>query len=894
MNRQPGSDRHATVKHPPQQDPARFQYQKDKHTPTLALILFFGSGFGGLVYQVVWMRELSLLFGSTAQAAASTLSAFFLGLALGGRYWGRRTSMLSKPLRTYGQLELAVAASGLLFFLIIPLYRWVQGYVLESSSTAPALTLLIKFGLALLTLGPPAFFMGGSLPVLGKYLVRQGHELGTKVAAAYAINTLGAALGAYAAGFHLPQWLGYQGTYYVALGITVSVGTVAWTASLQSIPLRGKWVSDETPLSTASSSLSWRALLALSCLSGFNVLAMEVLWTRMFVQVLQNSVYTFATILVAFLIALSFGGFLASRLAKRTDSPDRMLAKLLFVASLLVAASPYLFVRLTGGLDYLGEDLPFKAYILNLFLSAIPVLLIPCLAMGALFPYLLKVAEPLSKQPGLTIGRLVAINTAGAILGACCAGFFFLSLLGLWKSILLLSMLYFMASVFVLMRTRQLYLNRWLLGISGIGLLLLFLVVELPLLQLGPKQELVEGWEGHSATVAVVREGKDLAININNFYRLGGTRSAALEERQAHLPLLLHPAPKKVFFLGMGSGITAGAALKHPTHEITVCELVPEVITASRKYFGPYLNGLFEDSRVRVIPEDGRNYLAATQERFDVIIADLFVPWKAGAANLYSLEHYRAARARLKSGGLYGQWVPLYQVSEREFGIIARTMTEVFPRVTLWRGDFLPRRSIALLLGHRDDHALNRSAIQRNLAATNPHDNAQRHPYLGPLSGLPGFVQPTPYELLMLYFCGELTQTRRLLDAFPINSDDYPNVAFWAPVTHRRVESKQGNWMSGSDWIRFCDQVCAAMLTTQRRQEVQRTQESTQAVKHPDRTAPLWTWNARLLEAGHHLHAGIIDSAKGKATGPSRLEGYKKSMIRYRQTMAATEDSKEE
>ena len=127
---------------------------------------------------------------------------------------------------------------------------------------------------------------------------------------------------------------------------------------------------------------------------------------------------------------------------------------------------------------------------------------------------------------------------------------------------------------------------------------------------------------------------------------------------------------------------------------------------ASRKHFAPYVNGLFEDPRAVVIPEDGRNHLLGSGETYDVIVADLFNPWKAGTGGLYTREHYRVARDRLAPGGLYAQWLPLFQLSQDEFGIIARTMLEVFPQVTFWRGNFRAGKPIALLVGRTDDAPL--------------------------------------------------------------------------------------------------------------------------------------------------------------------------------------------
>src|SRR5262249_14749876 len=180
--------------------------------------------------------------------------------------------------------------------------------------------------------------------------------------------------------------------------------------------------------------------------------------------------------------------------------------------------------------------------------------------------------------------------------------------------------------------------------------------------------------------------------------RRGPLRGA---RRQADPPMLLPPAPRALFFLGLGTGITAGAALFHPVERVTVAELVPDIALLAREYFSPMANGLFSDPRARIVIGDGRALLAADPQRYDVIVSDLFVPWHAGTGSLYTREHFERIRDRLTDDGVFAQWLPLYQLSMREFAVIAHTMLEVFPLVTVWRGDFSASEPIVALVGHR-------------------------------------------------------------------------------------------------------------------------------------------------------------------------------------------------
>jgi spermidine synthase len=286
----------------------------------------------------------------------------------------------------------------------------------------------------------------------------------------------------------------------------------------------------------------------------------------------------------------------------------------------------------------------------------------------------------------------------------------------------------------------------------------------------------------------VVQRGKSLRLKVDNYYSLGGTGAATYERTQADLPLILHGAPRSAFFLGLGTGITAGAAVGHPLDGVTVVELIREVVEASRLYFGEHTNGLFDDPRVRVIVEDGRNYLLATDERYDVIVGDLFIPWQSGAAGLYTLEHFAAVRARLHEGGLFAQWLPLYQLSRDEFMVIARTMTEVFPNVTLWRDDFLPERPIVALIGHANAQPLDVDALVEGFRRRKGDADMER-----------GAIVATT----AIFYAGNVSAYRDHLAHYHLNTDDWPVIEYSAPITQREARGKAAAWFVGAQLEKF-------------------------------------------------------------------------------------------
>lgn len=749
--------------------------------------IFLVSGAVSLVYQVLWMRQLGVLFGNTAQATATTLTAFFLGLALGGFWASRIAPRLRAPLRAYGWVELGIAAAALLHFELLHAYSALYPPLFRAFGHQAALFVALKLGLGVLMLLPAASLIGATLPLVGQHLLRRPEILGSGGTVLYTVNTVGAAIGAYLAGFLLPLALGFRDTYFSAMAGNVVLGVVA-IAAARGTPdgATGAALSRAAP-DGAPSSPSWARIRALAFVTGLVTLALEVLWTHMFAQVLHNSVYTFAMILIAFLAALACGSFLAHELIGSRRDPMRTIAGLLAGGSALVWISPLLFYRLTGGLQYVAQHQGWFGYQAVVFSLAAVVIVPPTLLLGATFPYLLKLSETHSRGAGHTLGQLVAINTVGAILGSLLAGFVLLGSVGLWSAIRILALVGIAAIPLLTLRVRAASAL-----LSGAALAVLAAATfaargQPPALRLDPgdEEELVQLWQGSSGVVAVVRNSGGLIIKVNNHYTLGGSAALENERRQGLLPLLLHPDPAEVFYLGMGTGITASAAMTPRVRRATVCELVPEVITAARSHFGPFTSGLFTDPRTRILAEDGRTFLGVTDERYDVIVSDLFVPWEARAGSLYSLEHFRAARAHLKPGGIFAQWVPLYQMSRREFSIVARTMLEVFPQVTAWRGDWTLKIPTLVLIGQTAATPLDARVVERRIEET-------------PDPALLMDVGPGAARLLWSY-CGNLSAARSLIGDPPLNTDDHPWIEYLAPVTHRRVGARQARFLVGQE-----------------------------------------------------------------------------------------------
>lgn len=769
-----------------------------KHRRLVLFLLFFASGMAGLIYEILWMKELGRLFGNTAYAVATTLAVFFSGLSVGGYAWGKKARSLAHPLKTYGLLELGIALTAGLYFFILDAYRAIYAPLFDLFSGHTFLFVLVKLVLAMGILFPPAFFMGGTFPVMSQHLIRRPGDLSRLGTALYALNTIGAAAGAFLAGFILPALLGFTVSYLAAIGISLSIGLIALVLSrTDPSPVPRPAERMERPQKAGSGRLP-TTLGILAFASGFLTLGLEVFWTRMFSQTLQNSVYMFSALLIVFLLALACGSWLANLLGRLNQSPMMVLAALLAISGMAVLYSPDLFF-FTSGLDPdMYKKVTFGSYLFLMFKSLFLVLFIPCVLIGCCLPYLLKAAQGRSDSPGYIVGRLISINTAGAISGSLVSGFVCLNWLGLWNSIRLFALLYSLQALWLALTHSRDVREKLAVGLAVLPVFLLAVVMPRPLPLVSYDREtetLIDVMEGSQATVSVIRDPYFIRMRFNNHYGLGSSKSPERQRFMGRLPFYLHPHPRNVFFLGLGTGMTAGAALGFPLEKLTVCELSSEVVTLSQRHFTPYLNGLFQDPRARVVVEDGRNYLLGKDERFDLIVADLFLPWKAGVGSLFTRDHFQVVKSRLKEDGIFFQWLPCYQFSMEEYATIARTMLETFGLVTLWRVDFLPATPFMALAGHNRADAFQVDTMIQNDRMYRGQEKE---------SG-----QSIRQKILPLY-AGNISATRELIPPGPVNTDDRPILEYRSPVTIRSIFSGKAANLAGIELYNYLDRIFQA------------------------------------------------------------------------------------
>jgi spermidine synthase len=731
---------------------------------------FLVSGAAALGLEMLWMRSAALAFGGTAATAASVLGCYFVGLALGALAASRGAA---RPVRRYGILELGAAVGAVWSVTAFALLATEAGRRISSGGALAEIAVLAA---AIL---PATACLGATLPTLGHALA--GGAAGRRGGLLYALNTLGAAAGASAAGFGLPVVLGIRASYVVAILASATAGVVALAVGDRS---PGGRVEPIEPAVVPPARL-WLVATTTGALG----LGLEVLWTRMFAQVLHNSVYSFTAVALVFLLAIAAGAALAALMLRRAAAQS-VAAVALVAAGIGTVGGYWLFVYLTDGLAYVGMRTGLGEYLARIVALAAAAAGPAAIAGAAVLPAMWQAASG-ADGAARPLGRLAAASSLGGAVGAFAAGFVIVPALGVRGGFLLAAVSYLVLADLVVARR-----SRWRpLVYAGLLAVVVADPLRAPLTHLrGASETLRATLEGASGIVTVVDTGDDTQLRLDTFYTLGGSASAANERRQGLVPLLLHPDPQRVAFVGLATGITASAAPALGVPDTTVVELVPEVALAARAYFRTENGAVLDRDDVHLVVDDGRRHLATTEARYDVVVSDLFIPWHAGAGSLYSREMYEAAARRLAPGGLFCQWLPLYQLTREEFDVIARTFLEVFPYASLWRDDFYADRPVVALVGLLAPRALDLDRVGARLATL---PETARDP-----------VVTSPRALAMLY-AGDLTAGADLFAAAPLNTDDRPVIEFLAPRLTRMSSDGDKDWFTGEALAAFYDELAA-------------------------------------------------------------------------------------
>lgn len=707
------------------------------HIAALPLIylIFFLSGASALIYEQVWARYLSLVFGGSHLAITTVLTVFMAGLALGSYLIGSRIDQRQRLLHLFGCLELGIGASAIIFAGLMKIYPPLYVKLAQFAPESSAYLSCIRISFAVIALIVPTTLMGGTLPVLTAFTARLLRGAGIRLSFLYGCNTIGAVCGAAATGFVMLRNFSMGKTLAAAMTINLVVGLTAIllqrTLTADSPAESADRAPSLAPPATAAQQLLFRLVLWGIAISGFCAMAYEVLWGRILSIAIGASAYGFTLLLMAFLTGIGTGSTvygLASRIhgkLRRTPPgfPSRSIAlfggvqlaigltALLATAQLrhLPAYTAFLherFVTLFPGGDQ------FQTVQLANFTLAFSIMFVPAFFMGMAFPLAGAIHCRYRQTVGRAVGEILSYNTIGAILGAAVSGYLLIYLFGIQRSLQIIILLNIGYGLLVCAAVRggrllfRLTLLTALLALSAPVFLPSVWTLWDPKLyavyqsnkpeEYGTDEELQEMLanmdvrfyaEGVQSIVSSVQSADTLFFVTNGRVEASNAhQDMQCQYLLGHLPMLMHRAPRKVFVLGTGSGMTLGAVSVHPgVEQITLAEIEPKVLGVART-FGIDNHYILNkpDPRLKIVFNDGRNHLLTTRERFDVITADPVHPWFSGAGYLYSTEYFRLAAQRLNPGGIICQWLPLYELTSENLRSVVRTIRENFAYTMIW------------------------------------------------------------------------------------------------------------------------------------------------------------------------------------------------------------------
>ncbi|MQA29011.1 MAG: hypothetical protein GEU82_04115 [Luteitalea sp.] len=780
----------------------------------LLFAAYICSGAAGLVYEVSWARLLTLSMGHTTAAASTVVAAFMGGLALGAALGGRLATRLTPraALHWYAGLELAVACIalgiGAELALLTPLLRLAY-----ADGQAPVLFPVVRLSASLLLLTLPAAALGATYPMALRWSAHastgEGHEAGTL----YAANTVGASIGALGAGFLLLPMLGLFHTTLTGVAASVLAATLALVvartgAKAVEVPVRdaasGSRMTETvrpsrrraTTVAAKGSPVfglpeAWHSpnlVAAVLALTGFATFTYEIAWTRVFSLVIGPSSYAFSTTLAAVIVGTALGSVIGARLARRLARPALALLFVLGAAAVALAWSTSLAgatVPRSVIRQLADSNQPLASVLLRHGLL-IGALMVPVAALlGAAFPLALELVGARGAAIARRIGVVYAFNTVGSVAGSLTSGFLAIPAFGLERTLWIAVAAIGAAAVLVVSGgSFSLRLRIAGLAVPAAALAALWLQGgwNRELLASGaykyarnvppgldPETALTAGSllyyrDGAVATVSVKRLTGDLSLSVDGMVDASTSGDMLTQRLLAHLPLLLHPDPHDVGIIGLGSGVTLGAALRHPIASAEVVELSREVVDASR-FFSAQNHDALLDPRTRLVVGDGRTHLLLGSRQYDVLISEPSNPWMAGAAALFTREFFEAMRAHLAPGGLVCQWAHTYDISDADLRSILGTFQLVFPNATVWmvgEGDLL------MVAGDRP--------LDANIAGL-----ARNWDRPGVRSDLADVGAREPFALQSLFLMGP-EQIRAYANGAEVQSDDRLALEFSGPA----------------------------------------------------------------------------------------------------------------
>lgn len=674
-------------------------------------LIFFLSGASALIFELLWFQLAGLTFGNSVWATSLVLASFMAGLALGSALVAFKGHKIKSPIRFYALLEIIIGIAGFLLVVIFPnlteMFVPVYRALLDHFFFLNSFKAIFAFCLMLV----PACAMGATLPILVKALYRHSNReepggFGRVLGILYGWNTFGAMAGVLIGELFLVEWLGIRGAGLLAAGLNfIAAGTAVWIyKKKKKEPTEHTEATVPMEKTAARPSISFKInrLLSAGFLSGFTLLALEVLWFRFMLLFFSATSWNFAVMLAMVLLGISLGGMFASKWFRVRPDADRSLIPVLAFNGILIVLLYTNFGTIHNIIKAQGDTIQVVS--LSLFLI-FPVSFLSGIIFTLLGRALFKEMGSETKATGL----LTLANTVGGAVGSLMAGFVFIAYIGIEKSFFLLTICYGLIVLLVLQKDQftRIKKKRFLLALVPAAYLISLLLFPFGFMDVHYLKIPFERYSENGEKRMSVREGvvetlqylqKDLLGQphyhrlVTNSHTMSGTWMSARRYMKlfVYWPVAVHPGMKNALLICYGCGMTAKAMTDTKGFEnIEIVDISREIVEESRVVFPDPKENPINDPRVKVHIEDGRFFLLTRQRQFDLITAEPPPPKSRGIVNLYTQEYFQLIHDRLADGGIVTYWLPVYQLGVHETKAILKGFCDVFQENSLWAGSGL-------------------------------------------------------------------------------------------------------------------------------------------------------------------------------------------------------------
>ncbi|MEO0185170.1 MAG: fused MFS/spermidine synthase [candidate division WOR-3 bacterium] len=727
------------------------------------LILFFFSGFSALVYEVIWARLLMLAFGSTAIANTVVISAFMLGLGIGGLWLGSYADKTKNPGRLFAFLEIGTGIFSSLLLIYLPQLPRLYKGITNSFHLNQSGSLFLIFLIALFSLFIPTFLMGGTFPVMNRLYIQRDDEIEKSIGLLYGFNTIGGVLGALLTGFLFIRNFGLATTQATAIFINLVIGVFILLQKV--LPQQVSKKEKKDLILRESSTVGFAKFLPLIAgLTGFASLVCEILWIRALSIFLTNSTYTFSVILVIFLTGIFIGSLIFTKISTRHNL-NAIFALIQILTGLYIVIG-CLFMNRLPALLFAFEGLlkvPVLRMFLPAFLLSVVVVLVPTIFMGITFPLICSIYIKEIRTLGNKIGKVYFVNTIGSAIGSIVAGFFILHYLGVIRGLVIVAYINLLIGFVFTIKLSKTIFNVIIICLTIFVSVLAFqnrFILPPSLYQTPNRQDRVLYYKETRDGTLIVSEERVNGIRscyVNNSAVIGTTYDALKVVRMlGTLPFIIHPGAKEVLVIGFGVGVTTSTIAQYSVNQIDCVEICPGLREAS-KYFTNFNKYVFNNPLINFVPNDGRNFLLLSNKKYDIISCDPTHPI-LGSGSLYTREYFLLCREHLSEDGVVCQYLPFHKLSPDEFKTLIKTFAGVFPYTSIWLG-----YSHGILVGTTKPQNIDFESLR------SIRDEMLKDPYLLAVS---------------LLLDGE--GIRNVSSRAKFNTDNQPFLEFFTPLSLRR------------------------------------------------------------------------------------------------------------